>query len=88
MAKINLTQEDSAVLNTKIGLKHLLADKKLNFEKALRLARYELKLRELQVELIKLQNWIIREQKKAVIIFEGTGRSRQRRRNSQDHCTY
>ncbi len=71
MAILNLTQEDVAILNSKIGLKHLLADKKLNYEKALRLARYEMKLRELQTELIKLQNWIIKEQKKAVIIFEG-----------------
>ena len=71
MGDLKLTEEDIQILNSKIGLKHLLADKKLNYEKALRLARYELKLRELQTELIKLQNWTIRDGKKVVILFEG-----------------
>ena len=71
MNKLNLTTEEVKILNSSIGMKHLLADKKLNYEKALRLAEFELNLRSLQAELIKLQNWIIREQKKAAIIFEG-----------------
>lgn len=71
MEELNLTTEQIAILNSKIGLKYLLADKKLNFEKALRLATYELKLRELQTELIKLQNWVIEHGKKVVILFEG-----------------
>ena len=69
--KLNLTAEDVACLNSKIGLKHLLASETVNVEKALRLAKYELKIRELQVELIKLQNWIIQGQHKVVILFEG-----------------
>ena len=71
MADLKLSKEDIAILNSKIGLKHLLADKKLNYEKALRTARHELQLRELQTELIKLQNWVIKENKKVVILFEG-----------------
>ncbi len=71
MAEIDLTQEDIAILNSKIGLKYLLADQKLNYDRALRQARYEIRLRELQTELIKLQNWIIKEEKKAIFIFEG-----------------
>ncbi len=69
--KLQLTEEEIGVLNSKIGLKHLLADKKLNYEKALRTAKYELELRELQTELIKLQNWVINNNKKVVILFEG-----------------
>ncbi len=71
MAKLELTQEEIEILNSKIGLKHLLVDKKLNFEKALENARFEIKLRELQTELIKLQNWVIKNQEKVVVIFEG-----------------
>ena len=71
MNTLNLTKEEIEILNSKIGLKYLLADKKLNYEKALRFAKYEMELRELQTELIKLQNWVINQQKKVVIIFEG-----------------
>ncbi|MDA7625644.1 polyphosphate kinase 2, partial [bacterium] len=71
MKDLKLTKEDVEILNTKIGLKNLFSEKKLNYEKALRITRYELKLRELQVELIKLQNWVIENGKKIVIIFEG-----------------
>lgn len=68
---MEFSKEDIEVLNSRIGMKHLLADKKLNYEKTLRQARHELKLRGLQTELIKLQNWVIKENKKAVILFEG-----------------
>lgn len=71
MKNLKLTKEDVEILNSKIGLKNLFSEKKLNFEKALRMTRYELKLRALQVELIKLQNWVIENGKKVVIIFEG-----------------
>ena len=73
MSKNNtiLSQKDLDCLNTKIGIKHLLAEESVNVEKALRLAKYELKIRELQVELIKLQNWVIRGNHKVVILFEG-----------------
>lgn len=71
MKNLTLTEEDIEILNSRIGLKYLLADKKLNYEKALRLARYELELRERQTELIKLQNWVIEHNEKVVILFEG-----------------
>ena len=69
--KLELTAEDVTILNSKIGLKYLIADKKTNVDKALRLAKYELQLRDLQAELIQLQNWTIREGKKIVVLFEG-----------------
>lgn len=68
---LELSDADVAILNSRIGLKYLVADKKTNVEKALRLAQYELQLRDLQAELIQLQNWTIRERKKIVVIFEG-----------------
>ncbi len=69
--KLELSAEDIAILNSKIGLKHLLYDKKVNVEKALRYTKYELRIRELQAELIKLQNWVIEGNRKVVVIFEG-----------------
>jgi polyphosphate kinase len=66
-----LTKEDLEILNSRIGLKYLLADKKVNLEKTLRMARYELGLRHLQEDLITLQDWVIKGDRKIVAIFEG-----------------
>ncbi|MCE2495123.1 MAG: polyphosphate kinase 2 [Flavobacteriales bacterium] len=71
MKASDLTPEGVAILNTKVGVTHLLEKKKVDLEKALRYTRYELRLRQLQVELIKLQNWVIEEGKKVVGLFEG-----------------
>lgn len=67
----DLTPEDVAILNTKVGITHLMEKKNLDLEKVIRYTRYELRLRQLQVELIKLQNWVIEEGKKVVVLFEG-----------------
>lgn len=40
-------------------------------EKALRFVKYEKQLEKLQVELIKLQTWVIKENKRICILFEG-----------------
>ncbi len=71
MEKLTLSKEDLQILNSKYGLKYLLADRKTDVDKALRLARYEIKLRELQAELIKVQNWVITQGQKVVVLFEG-----------------
>jgi polyphosphate kinase 2 len=68
---IKLNEEDVQLLNTPLGLKSLLDDKKTNVEKALRLVKSEIKIKELQAEIIKLQNWVIAKNKKVVVIFEG-----------------
>ena len=69
--KINLSDEDLELLNSPIGMKHLFAERRVNIDKALRMARYETKLRELQAELIKVQQWTIENGKKIVVVFEG-----------------
>ena len=68
---MNLTEEEVALLNTKEGLRRLFANKKVNLERAVRLANYDVTLKELQTELIKLQTWVIENNKKVVVIFEG-----------------
>jgi polyphosphate kinase 2 len=69
--KYKYSEEELTLLSSKIGLKTLLSEPKINFDKAVRVAKYEQTLREKQAELIQLQNWVIKERKKVVIIFEG-----------------
>lgn len=71
MSDIKLTANDVALLNSKIGLHTLLKNKKLNVKKALEDVKYSTELREQQEELIKLQSWVIENNKKVVILFEG-----------------
>jgi polyphosphate kinase 2 len=66
-----LTQEDVDILNTKKGLKAILSKEPFNIEKAVRYAKYEKKLKKLQVELIRLQTWAIAENVRIIVIFEG-----------------
>jgi len=62
-------KEDIKLLNTKSGIKKLVSKKKI--KKALKTLKYEKELVELQVELIKLQNWVYENKKRVMIIFEG-----------------
>lgn len=71
MVDQQLTAKELELLNSKIGLKYLFGGKKVNVKKALEKAKYENELKQLQVELIKLQNWVIEKDKKIVILFEG-----------------
>ena len=70
-AEKKYTQEDVDLLNSKIGLYALLKSKRVNVDKALDEAKYVTALKRSQEELIKLQNWVIKKQKKVVILFEG-----------------
>ncbi len=56
-------------LSTKEGLRLLGHGKSLN--KALRILNYEEELVKLQIELVKLQNWVYENKKRVLIIFEG-----------------
>ncbi|GAA4271822.1 polyphosphate kinase 2 [Aquimarina gracilis] len=68
---IDFSEQDLEILNSPTGLKYLFADKKTDVQKALRMAKYEIELKELQAELVKLQSWVIDKGKKIVILFEG-----------------
>lgn len=71
MTQKTLTKEELELLNSKVGLKALFRNKKVNLNKVLAETRYETELKGLQTELIKLQNWVIKNNKKIVILFEG-----------------
>lgn len=65
-----LTQRDVNKLNSTRGLKALLS-KPFNIEKSIRYVDYERKLKKLQVELIRLQAWSIKENERIIVVFEG-----------------
>ena len=71
LKEATLAAAELELLNSKLGLRSLFANKTIDLEKTLRDVKYENELRVKQAELIKLQSWIIDNKKKVVIIFEG-----------------
>ena len=69
--KAILTPKNIKKLNSKKGMLALLRKDPLNLERAIRYVDYEKELKKLQVELIKLQTWVINNNEKVVIVFEG-----------------
>jgi len=66
---IGEVEEELQILKSKDGLEKILSDKKLSKVRAK--LEYEDELEDLQVELIKLQNWAFDNNKRIMIIFEG-----------------
>ncbi|MBV6653747.1 MAG: polyphosphate kinase 2 [Mameliella sp.] len=71
MSRTPFTAEEMELLNSKVGLYTLLKNKKTNIDKVLNDIKYVVELKKRQEELIKLQNWVINNDKKVVILFEG-----------------
>ena len=65
-----LTQKELDLINSKLGLRILLNSKKVDLNKTLERIDNEIQLKELQGQLIELQNWVIKNQKKVVVVFE------------------
>ncbi len=66
------TEEDLRVLNSKKGIYELLIQEgELDLRRAIRRTNTETTIQELQVELIKMQHWVIQNKEKVVVIFEG-----------------
>ncbi len=68
---IDLTEKDVRDLNTKTGLKNLMSSDYIDLKKIVRYVNYEEYLDKLQVELIQMHNWVIENNKKMIVIFEG-----------------
>ena len=71
MQEFTLTPENIEILNTNKGLTALLSREPYNLERAVRYVKYEKRLKKLQIELIRLQTWAIKENERIIIIFEG-----------------
>jgi polyphosphate kinase 2 len=66
-----LTLEEIEKHTTSAQLKELIRGKGGKFEKIINTVEYEAELRALQIELVKLQNWISKNNKRVAVIFEG-----------------
>lgn len=66
-----ISDKSLKMLNTKKGLKYFLQEDGMTPQKAIRIMNYENKLKKLQAELIKLQQWVEQKKEKVVIVFEG-----------------
>jgi polyphosphate kinase 2 len=71
MSKKVISEGDLSLLNSKIGLHSLLKNKNIDLDKSIEEVQYSSNIRKKQEELIKLQNWVIKNDKKVVILFEG-----------------
>ena len=65
------TKADLEQLSKPKALKMLLSGDAPNPNKVLRKIAYEKELRHIQVDLIQLQNWVVEQDKRLLLIFEG-----------------
>jgi polyphosphate kinase 2 len=69
--KPNLTAEDFIKVKTKEELIKVANEKGKDLSKVLTTLQYEEELKKLQIELVKLQQWVQKNNKRVAIIFEG-----------------
>lgn len=69
--KLALSEADFLSVNSLDELKNLVKQKEVSFEKVESILHYNEELRNLQIELVKLQQWISKEKKRVAVIFEG-----------------
>ena len=66
-----LTLEDFQQASTNKELLDIIAEKNISIEKVEKKLFYEDELQKLQIELVKLQHWVVKNNKRVAIIFEG-----------------
>lgn len=69
--KINLTKEDFESIKSREDLYSIVKKKNINIDKVLTTLQYEEEKKYLQIELVKLQQWVKNNKKKIAVIFEG-----------------
>ena len=67
----NFTLNEIENISTREEFITLLREKNVPFKKVESTLVYEKELRDLQVELVKLQRWVAKEKKRVAVIFEG-----------------
>ena len=63
--------DDLRLINTRKGLVELLRRKRISVDRALESLHYEEEIEQLQVELGKLQRWVVAKKQRVAILFEG-----------------
>ena len=66
-----LTEDDLRRVNTRKGLIQLLENKAVDIEEVCKTLLYEQELRQLQVELVRLQRWVQSNGERIAILVEG-----------------
>ena len=66
-----LSPKELKIINSKKGIGALLRQNGLNVKKAVNSTKYEKRLEQLQEEMLILQQWVAKNNKKVVILFEG-----------------
>ncbi len=69
--KNKLNAQDFLSIKNQQELLEKITQKGVSIDKVLKTISYNEELRELQIELVKLQQWISKNQKRVVVIFEG-----------------
>ena len=69
--KAKLTIDDFKNVSTNDDLLRLIKDKGVKIDKVAEKIAYEKELKVLQVELVKLQQWVAKSNKRVAVIFEG-----------------
>ena len=67
----SFSKKELKLLNKNRGLINLLSRDDTSLSKTLRYVKFERELENLQLEMIKLQNWVFEKNKKIIIVFEG-----------------
>ncbi len=66
-----LTREDLANITSKEDIYRIVKEKNIPIKKVKDNLHYEEELVKLQIELVKLQQWIVKKKRRVVVIFEG-----------------
>ncbi len=69
--EIQITKEEFEAIQSNKELLQVIKNKGKNIDKVLNRLKYEDELRKLQIELVKLQQWVSKNKKRVVILFEG-----------------
>lgn len=67
----HIKTKDLELLNSKDGILELLRYKNTDVDRSLKRLHYTSQLQRLQIELIKMQNWVEKNKKRVAILFEG-----------------
>jgi polyphosphate kinase 2 len=70
-SKPTLEAKDFIEAKTSKELFSIMNTKEISSPKVLDVLAYEKQLRDLQIELVKLQQWVLKEKKRVAVIFEG-----------------
>ena len=69
--KNKLSLADFEKIETNKDLLNILESKKISFQKVQKRILYNEELRLLQIELVKLQQWVSKNKKRVAVVFEG-----------------